>query len=112
MFAHHSVSGVFDDTKNVELKGAISKIEWVNPHVYIYIDVKEGGGVTTWALESYPTRWFSKAGLGRKSFPIGEAVTVTAFVARDKTKNLAFARKMTFADGHILQFFTNDAVIR
>ena len=53
LWAHHSVSGQFDTSKPIVLKGVVSKVDWMNPHVYIFLDVKEAdGSVTTWALSS------------------------------------------------------------
>src|SRR5262245_64172976 len=65
-FAHHSVSGQFDPSKSMTLKGVISKVEWINPHIYVLLDVKEADGTTaTWALETLPTAMMRKAGLSR-----------------------------------------------
>ena len=62
--AHHSVAGQFDNAKRTKITGTISKIDWINPHSYIYLDVKsDKGEVTTWRLESLPTAMLRKAGL-------------------------------------------------
>ena len=101
--AHHSVSGQFDTTKPVTLKGIVSKIDWMNPHVYIYLDVKDTGGtVTTWALSTLPTAMMRRAGLSKESLTgaAGETVTVEAIPARDGTKHLGWISKITYADGH------------
>ena len=109
--AHHSFTAEFDDRKLVELKGVISKIDWINPHVYIFLDVKdEAGKVTTWALEGHPTHWFTKAGLKKSMLGEGQTVTVSAFAAKDGSA-LAYARRITYADGHFYQLFTDDAVL-
>jgi hypothetical protein len=100
--AHHSVSGEFDLSKPMTLKGVVSKVEWINPHIYIYIDVKDDtGATTTWALETLPTAMMRKAGLSKDSFtgPGKDTVTVTVLPARDGTKHLAFLQILTFADG-------------
>ena len=109
---HHSFTAEFDDRKPVELKGVISKIDWINPHVYIFLDVKdEAGKVTTWALECHPTHWFTKAGLKKSMLGEGQTVTVSAFGAKDGSKALAYTRRITYADGHFYQLFTDDAVL-
>ena len=102
--AHHSVSGQFDVSKQMTLKGVVSKVEWINPHIYIYIDVKDdSGAMTTWALETLPTAMMRKAGLTKDSFATNEAVTVQVLPARDGTKHLAFLQLLTFADGRFFK---------
>jgi len=103
LWAHHSVSGQFDTSKPIVLKGVVSKVDWMNPHVYIYLDVKEtDGSVTTWALSSLPTAMMRKAGLSKETLigAPGETVTINAVPARDGTKRLGWISKITYADGH------------
>src|SRR5262245_57428773 len=105
-YAHHSVSGQFDPSKSVTLKGVISKVEWINPHIYVLLDVKETDGTTaTWALETLPTAMMRKAGLSKESVmgQPGEIVTVVANPARDGTKRLAWILKISYADGRNYQ---------
>src|SRR5262245_4923912 len=62
--AHHSVAGQFDAAKRATITGTITKVEWINPHVYIHMDVTDdSGAVTPWRLESLPTAMLRKAGL-------------------------------------------------
>ena len=101
-FAHHSVAGQFDTSKILTLKGSISKVQWMNPHIYVYLDVKEEDEtVATWALETLPTAMMRKAGLSKEAVmgTPGEVVTVTVVPARDGTKHLAWISKITYADG-------------
>ena len=101
-FAHHSVSGQFDTTKSLTLKGTISKVQWMNPHIYLFLDVKEADGtVSTWALETLPTAMMRKAGLSKEAVmgTPGEVVTVNLVPARDGTKHLGWISKITYADG-------------
>ena len=103
--AHHSVAGQFDSSKRLQLTGTISEVDWINPHVYIHLDVKdEKGAVTAWRLETLPTAMLRKAGL-TKDMIIGGgvAVTVDAYLARDGTQNLAWVLKLTYDDGHYYQ---------
>jgi hypothetical protein len=104
--AHHSVAGQFDMTKTVTLKGVVSKVDWVNPHIYISLDVKDANGKTgTWHLECVPVGMARKAGLSKAQLEgHGETVTVVAYPARDGTKHLGFMTKLTFPDGHFFQF--------
>src|SRR5687768_11938892 len=107
--AHHSVAGQFDTQKTVTLVGVVSKVDWMNPHIYVYLDVKdEGGKVTTWQLETVPTAMARKAGL-TKAMLIGngEPVSVYAFPARDGTRSLGYIIKITYPDGRFFQFATD-----
>jgi hypothetical protein len=101
--AHHSVPGQFDMSKPMTLKGVISKIDWINPHIYIHLAVKDGDGTTaTWALATLPTAMMRRAGLTRESLQgkPGEEVTINAVPARDGSKHLGWINKITYADGH------------
>jgi hypothetical protein len=105
--AHHSVAGQFDMAKPAVLSGTISKIDWVNPHIYIYLDVKDDKGeVATWALSGPPTAMMRRAGLTKEMVmgKPGEIVTANVAPARDGTKNLAWVSKITYADGRFHQF--------
>ena len=103
--AHHSVAGQFDNARRATLTGTISKIDWINPHVYIHLDVEdEQGTVTTWRLESLPTAMMRKAGLtSEKLMGGGASVTADAILARDGTAHLAWLLKLTYEDGHFYQ---------
>jgi len=104
--AHHSFSGAFDISKQSTLKGVLSKIDWVNPHIYLYLDVKDNDGkVTTWALESLPTNHMRNVGLTRQDFwnnaSTGEVVTVHVNPAKDLANHRAgWLLRITYADGH------------
>jgi hypothetical protein len=105
--AHHSVAGQFDMSKQTVLSGTISKIDWVNPHIYIYLEVKDDKGeVATWSLSGPPTAMLRRAGLTKESLAgkPGEIVTANIAPARDGTKNLAWVSKITYADGRFHQF--------
>ena len=106
LYAHHSVPGQFDMSLEVEWTGVITKIDWINPHTYIYLEIKnEDGTVVTWKLESVPTAMMRKAGLTREMIMgDGGTVTVHGLVARDRTKHLGFINKITYPDGHFFRF--------
>ena len=110
-FAHHSLAGEFDTRKTLVLSGVVSKVEWVNPHIYLYLDVTDASGkVATWHLECVPVAMARKAGLSAKMLLAdGERVTVDAFPARDGTAQLGFMAKITYADGHHFQFAADKA---
>ena len=104
--AHHSVSGQFDQSKPIELTGVVSKIDWINPHIYIHLDVTDARGkMTTWALATLPTAMMRRSRITKESLAgkPGERVKVNAVPARDGTKNLAWVSRITYADGHVLQ---------
>ncbi|HEU4626854.1 MAG TPA: DUF6152 family protein [Steroidobacteraceae bacterium] len=109
--AHHSVAGEFDVHKTVTLNGVVSKVDWVNPHIYIWLDVKSASGaIEQWHLECVPVGMARKAGLSKKMLEgNGETVTVVVFPARDGTKHLGFMTKLTFPDGHFFQFAAEGA---
>jgi hypothetical protein len=104
--AHHSVSGQYDSSKPLMLTGVISKVDWINPHIYLHLDVKDkDGAVTSWTLSTLPTAMMRRAGLTKESLQgkPGEVVTITAIAARDETKKLGWISKITYADGHHVQ---------
>jgi len=103
--AHHSVAGQFDESKSVTLKGVISKVDWVNPHIYLYIDVKDGTETVTWSLGTVPTAMARRAGLTKESIAgkVGEVVTIDCIPARDGTKHLGWVNTITYADGHKIE---------
>jgi hypothetical protein len=104
--AHHSVPGQFDVSKPMTLTGTISKVDWINPHIYVHLDVKDqNGAVTTWALATLPTAMMRRSKITRASLTgrPGEVVTIRAVPARDGTKNLGWISKITYSDGRYLQ---------
>jgi hypothetical protein len=105
VLAHHSFQAEFDAAKPVTLKGTLSKIDWINPHIYFYLDVKDDDGkVTNWTLESIPTGFMHRAGLTRSDFNIGDAVTVLAYRAKDGTRAFGWVQEFTFPNGRKVAF--------
>ena len=103
--AHHSVPGQFDTSKPIKLKGVITKVDWINPHIYVHLAVKEPNGATeTWALSTLPTAMMRRAGMTKESLQgkPGEEVTIDAVPARDGSQHLGWINKITYADGHTL----------
>jgi hypothetical protein len=100
--AHHSVAGQFDASKRATITGTISKVDWINPHVYVHMDVTDDkGAVTTWRLESLPTAMLRKAGLTSELIKGGgQKVTAAVIMARNGTPDLAWLLNLTYADGH------------
>ena len=107
--AHHSLAAQFDESQPVTLEGVISKVEWVNPHVYLYVDVADPAGkVNTWSVETFPPTTLRRGGLTKEKLGLGQRVSMLAFKARSGS-SLAFLRKITFADGHELIIWLGDA---
>lgn len=105
IFAHHGFNSEFDKDKAVTLRGTLSKIDWINPHIYFYLDVKDADGkVTQWTLESFPTGFMHRAGITRDTFTIGEPVTVLAYTAKDSTRAFGWMQELTLASGRKLVF--------
>ena len=103
-FAHHSFAAEFDGSKPISITGVLTKVDWVNPHIYFYLDVKgDNGDSVPWSFETLPPMWFHKAGLERSKFTIGETVTITGFAAKDTSKHLGWIKKIHFADGRDIQ---------
>jgi len=106
--AHHSLYAVFDEAQPVTLNGVISKVEWVNPHVYLYMDVAdEAGKVRTWSVETFPQNTLRRAGLTRDTLGFQQSVTLVGYAARNGSQ-LVFLRKITFADGRELLISLGD----
>lgn len=102
--AHHSFAAQYDRNKPVTLHGVVTKLEWTNPHIYLYVDVKESGKVTKWAVEGGAPGNLYRAGWRKDSVSVGAAVTIEGFLARDGSK-LANLRTLTLGDGR--RVFTN-----
>jgi hypothetical protein len=96
--AHHSFSAEYDSKKAVTLKGIVTKVDWMNPHVYFYLDVTdESGTITNWALEMGPPNGLQRSGWTRNTMKVGDEVIVAGTLAKDGSKQ-ANARSVTMAD--------------
>ncbi len=95
--AHHSFSAEYDSKKAVVLKGIVTKVEWMNPHVYFYLDVKDDSGdINNWALEMGPPNGLERSGWTRNTMKVGDEVIVEGTLAKDGAKQ-ANARSVTMA---------------
>jgi len=97
--AHHSFAAQYDSNKPITLNGSVTKLEWMNPHIYFYMDVKDASGVlVTWSVEGGAPNTLYRAGWRRDSLKVGDVVTVEGFLARDGSK-LANMATVQLADG-------------
>ena len=110
--AHHSVSGQFDMSKTATLKGVISRIDWINPHIFVHLDVsEENGAKTTFMLETFPPSQMRAVGLTKELLmgKLGEVVTISILPARDGTQHIGYIERITYQDGHFNQLGSNEA---
>lgn len=99
VFAHHSYTAEFDTTKPIKLSGVLTKLEWTNPHIWLYLDVKdENGKVISWGFSASPPGMLTRRGITKSSLRIGEVLTISGHRAKDGSNN-ASGNIVTFADG-------------
>jgi hypothetical protein len=106
-WAHHSFAAEFDVTKPVKLAGTVTKMEWINPHSWIHMDVKNADGtVTDWMIEGGSPNSLLRRGFTKASLPPGTEIVVEGYQAKDGA-NRANGRDLTFPDGRKLFIGTN-----
>lgn len=99
VWAHHAFAAEFDAKKPVKLRGTVTKMEWINPHAWIHIDVKEADGkVTSWMVECGSPNTLLRRGVTKASVTAGMEVLVDGYQSKDGS-NKANGRDVTFADG-------------
>jgi hypothetical protein len=97
--AHHSETAEYDSSKPIKVTGVITKVEWLNPHVWLYVDVKDASGkITTWGFSNAPPGALMRRGIMKAALKIGAEVTVEGVRARDGSNN-ASGRRVIYADG-------------
>ena len=98
-FSHHAFAAEFDGNKKLTLKGTTAKMEWINPHAWLHIDVKEAdGSLTRWMVELGPPNSLIKRGWTKQSVPAGMEVVVVGYQAKDGAKRLN-GRDVTLSNG-------------
>ena len=99
MNAHHAFSAEFDAKRPVKLRGVVTKMEWINPHSWIHIDVKDANGkVTPWMVEGGAPNALLRRGFTKKSLPVGTEVLIEGYQAKDGSTR-ANGRDITLPDG-------------
>ena len=97
--AHHSFAGEFDINKPIQLQGTVTKVEWINPHAWIHIDVTQpDGSVESWAIEGGTPNSLFRRGFTRDSVQVGTVINVDGYEARDGSQK-ANGRDLTLPDG-------------
>jgi hypothetical protein len=109
--AHHSFAAEYDASKPVKVMGTLKKVEWTNPHIWFYLDVKDDkGNVTTWGFSAAPPGVLMRRGIPKDVLKIGAVIHVEGFRARDGSNN-ASGGTVTFPDGRmVLTAAAEDAV--
>jgi hypothetical protein len=101
-WAHHAFAAEFDSNKPLTLKGTVTKWDLINPHSWIYLDVKsEDGKVTNWAVETAPPNNLYRLGFTQESLPPGTEIVIDAFQAKDGSSK-ASGKDIRFPDGRKL----------
>jgi hypothetical protein len=99
VFAHHSFDAEFDRTKPVSLKGTVTKLEWMNPHVWVYLNVTDAAGKTAkWQCENGAPNMLKRAGWNRESIKEGDVITIDGSLAKDGS-NTCNASTLVLAKG-------------
>ena len=101
-FAHHSFAAEFDGSKPIKLQGTVTKMEWINPHSWIHLDVKgPDGKVTSWMVEGGSPNIMLRRGFTKKSLEAGSEILVEGYRAKNG-ENMANGANITFKDGRRL----------
>ena len=102
LVAHHSFSAQYDGNKPITLKGVVVKMEWINPHAWIHLDVKNTDGtVTRWMIEGAAPNALIRRGWNKDSLLPGTEISIDGYLAKDGSK-MANGREMTLPDGRRL----------
>jgi hypothetical protein len=101
-WAHHAFAAEFDSTKPIKLHGIVTKMEWINPHAWIHIDVKnDDGTVTSWMVEGGSPNTLLRNGFTKASLPVGTEIVVDGYQAKDASNKMN-GRDITLPDGRKL----------
>lgn len=97
--AHHSFAAEYDDQKPLKITGTLTKVEWMNPHIWYYVNVKNpDGSVTTWAISGGAPGQLMRRGITKDLLVLGSEVNVEGFKAKDGSNN-GFGQRVTYPDG-------------
>ena len=97
--AHHSFAAEYDDQKPLKITGTLTKVDWMNPHIWYYVDVKNpDGSVTSWAISGGAPGQLMRRGITKDLLVVGSTVNVEGFKAKDGSNN-GFGQRVTYQDG-------------
>ena len=97
--AHHSFAAEYDDQKPLKITGTLTKVDWMNPHIWYYVDVKNPDGtVTSWAISGGAPGQLMRRGITKDLLVVGSEVNVEGFKAKDGSNN-GFGQRVTYQDG-------------
>ena len=97
--AHHSFAAEYDSNQPVKVSGVVTRVDWTNPHIWFFVDVKDTQGkATNWGFSGAPPGVLQRRGIAKSSLKIGDVIVVEGFRARDGSNNASGGR-VTFADG-------------
>jgi Family of unknown function (DUF6152) len=105
LWAHHSVTAVFDTSKQIVVTGELTDVEWVNPHIFLHMKGKlENGSVQDWKVEGGPPAWYRRSNVSKATFSkrVGEKVIINGYPSKDASP-YGYLLKITFADGDSLE---------
>src|SRR5437867_1265082 len=109
--AHHSFAAEYDATQPVKVTGVVTRVEWTNPHIWFYVDVKDDSGkVTNWGFSGGPPGVLQRRGISRTAMKPGDVVVVEGFRARDGSNN-ASGGSVTFPDGRRVFTASNEDAV-
>jgi hypothetical protein len=105
VFAHHSASAVYFTDRTAKHEGVLTKVEWINPHILVHFEVKDGAKSTEWVLEGHPPSWYRRAGVNRKAFEdhAGQMATFEVMPSRSG-RPIGYFKQVTWPDGTFLRF--------
>ena len=102
--AHHSTSAIFENDKRITVSGTLTKVDWINPHIVIFVESGSGPAAETWRIQGNPPAWWRTVGVNRADFAkgMGQNVTVDALPALDGSR-YGYLRRIRFANGDSLE---------
>lgn len=110
VLGHHAYTAEFDTSKPVKLTGVVARLEWSNPHIWIYLDVKDDkGNVTNWGFSASPPGMLLRRGITKNSLKLGDVLTISGHRAKDASNN-ASGNIVTFSDGRETMIGQDQAV--